>query len=243
MPRIYVLLLCALTMMSCTDQKDNMVVQGTVKGLKKGTIYFQKAQDTALVTLDSMEINGDPSFKFSTRVSSPEVFYLYLDKNDGNPLNDHLDFFGEAGEITINTSRDYFAPEAEISGSESNKKLQEFRGMMKKFTERNLDLIKAGLEAGKAQDAAASDSIQKAMDANSKRSYLYAVNFVFNNPDSPVTPYIVLTELPELNVKYLDSISGMLTPEVSESFYGVRMKEFIAEVKSLENQEEGQTTP
>lgn len=36
-----------------------MTVSGNVKGLKKGTLYLQKVNDTVLITVDSLQIKGD----------------------------------------------------------------------------------------------------------------------------------------------------------------------------------------
>ena len=54
-----------------------MIIQGQIKGLKKGTLYLQKMKDTILVSVDSVQINGDGNFILSDEVESPEV-YLYL---------------------------------------------------------------------------------------------------------------------------------------------------------------------
>ena len=217
-----------------------MIVKGTIEGLKKGTLYFQKVEDTTLVTLDSLVINGNPDFNFTTEIESPEMFYLYLDKADGNEMNDQLEFFGEPGEITINTTHDFFAHEAQIEGSESHKKLKEYKGMMGQFTGKNLNLIKASFEARKEGNVELADSLSIAIEKNSQRGYLYTVNFVFNNTESYVTPYIVLTELSALNQKYLDSINNSISPEVANSKYGKQLAEFLEEVKSDDGAEGAQ---
>lgn len=235
MPRLFASLLCGLLLISCSEQKDTMTVQGTIDGLKKGTLYFQKVDDTTMVTLDSLVINGDPSFQFSTTVESPEMFYLYLDKADGNDMNDQLEFFGEAGAITINTTHDFFAAEAKVEGSASHEKYNEFMGMKNQFSEKNLDLIKKSFEAGKEGKLDLADSLNIAIDKNGQRGYLYTLNFVFNNKDSYVAPYVTLTELSGLTTKYLDSINKAITPEVANSKYGKALAEFVEEVKKQED--------
>ena len=81
---------------SCSSETENtMTVNGTIKGLKKGTLYLQHVEDTTLVTVDSLEIEGTGSFTFKTELESPEIFYLYLDKKDNNDINDRLLFFAE----------------------------------------------------------------------------------------------------------------------------------------------------
>ena len=81
-----------------------MTVTGNIKGLKKGMLYLQKIPDSTLISIDSLRIDGDGSFTFKTELESPEIFYLYLKKEDNNVINDRITFFGEPGTITINTS-------------------------------------------------------------------------------------------------------------------------------------------
>lgn len=92
------LLLTAFFFYACTQNTprgDEMMVTGTIKGLRKGTLYLQKIKDTVLVNLDSVTIDGNPDFTLTTSLKSPEVHYLYLDKEDADTLNDRILFFGE----------------------------------------------------------------------------------------------------------------------------------------------------
>ncbi|MCM5661779.1 DUF4369 domain-containing protein [Galbibacter mesophilus] len=232
MYRLLLATIIAFAFASCGNENDNMTVNGTIEGLRKGTVYFQKVADSTLVTIDSVVINGNPTFNFSTNVESPEVFSLYLDKNDGNNLNDRLDFFGEPGAITITTSRDYFAPEAKVEGSKSHEDWMSYKKIISKFSEKNLELIKETLEAQKEGKLALADSLQKVSNSNLKRSYLYTLNFIFNHSDSYTAPYITLTDAYNTNVKYLDSINNSLSDEVAESKYGKMLQEYIEELKS-----------
>ena len=52
-----VLVVCLLLLIvACSQEKElgNMVVQGKIKGLKKGTLYLQKMRDTLVVSVDSI---------------------------------------------------------------------------------------------------------------------------------------------------------------------------------------------
>lgn len=232
MNKLITLLFTALIAISCGKETGNLTINGTVKGLRKGKIYLQKVQDSTMVSVDSVKIDGKPNFQFITSIDGPEVITLYLDKNDGNPLNDQLDIFVEPGIITVETTRDYFAPEAKVEGSESHTKWKEYRSIRSKFGSENLDLIKEILEASKAGDIALADSLQNRSNQNVKRSYLYTINFVLNNTDSYVAPYITLVDAYNANIKYLDSISNSLTPEVADSKYGKLLADYIKDVKT-----------
>jgi hypothetical protein len=208
-----------------------MIVTGNVKGLKKGTLYLQHIPDSTLTAIDSLEVKGDGNFTFKTELNSPEVFYLYLNKKDNNDINDRITFFGEPGTITINTSWNTFDTQAKIEGSESHKKLEEYRKVMSRFNTQNLEIIRAAYDPELQKDSTIMDSIQRASEKNIRRGYLYALNFALNNKDSHIAPYIALTEVADANVKYLDSIYNSLTPEVADSRYGKELKKYLEEVE------------
>lgn len=204
-----------------------MTVSGNVKGLKKGTLYLQKVPDSVLVTIDSLEVDGDGNFSFKTEVESPEIFYLYLNKEDHNEINDRISFFGEPGNITINTSWNTFDTNAKISGSKTHEKLQEYRKTMSRFNKRSVEIIQAGNNTGGTLDSLQIDSIQKLNDQNIRKGYVYAINFALNNKDSYIAPYIALTEVSDANIKYLDSISNSLPQEIANSKYGKALENFL----------------
>ncbi|XLS28227.1 DUF4369 domain-containing protein [Flavobacteriaceae bacterium M23B6Z8] len=220
---------------ACTKEtKNTMTVSGNVKGLKKGTLYLQKIKDTALVAVDSLLVDGDSDFRFTAELESPEVFYLYLNKKDGDEINDRITFFGEPTNITINTDLEFFEVAAKIEGSETHKKLEQYKKMMSKFNERNLELIKSNLEARKDRDSLKADSIQKQADRNVIRGYLYTLNFALTNKDSYIAPYIALSEAFDAKVKYLDTIYNSLSPEVADSKYGKQLDQYIKQIKEQE---------
>ena len=206
-------------------QGDNlMMVKGSVEGLRKGKLYLQKMQDNLLVNVDSTKVNGTPDFQFQTQIETDEVFYLYLDKEDGDSLNDRILFFGEKGEIQINTLLKTFESSAEITGSENQELLQEYISFNRKFNDQNLDLMEDFYKAQIAQNEERTDSLQHKMDNLLKRRYLYTINFAANNTDKNIAPYLALTQVYDANLSLLDSIAIKMTPEVRASKYG---KEFV----------------
>lgn len=213
-----------------------MHVSGRVDGLRKGTLFLQKVLDSTLINIDSIVINGNPEFNFKTKIESPEIYYLYLNKDDGDTLNDRVMFFAEKGEITINTLLKTFESSAKVSGSENQELLQEYRKIARQFNAKNLDYIKAYINNAKsANDSRSSDSIQKEMDNLLKRRYLYALNFAVTHGDNVIAPYIALTEVSDANIKYLDTVASKLTEEVKSSKYGKLLIDLIANRKDLES--------
>jgi len=232
MKQLSISLLIVILFIACADtSKNTMLVTGEVNGLKKGVLYLQKVSDTTLVTIDSLEVKGDGKFNFTTSLDSPQIFYLYLRKEDNNEMNDRITFFGEPGTITILTSWNAFEKKAVIEGSETQKKLEEYRKVMSRFNTLNLEQIRASADPKLINDPQALDSLQKAYDKNIRRSYLYALNFALSNTESHIAPYIALTDVADANVKYLDSIFNSLTPEVANGTYGLELKKHLKEVR------------
>lgn len=230
--------LCVLTILllisACGDKitKNTMTVSGQIKGLKKGTLYLQHVSDSTLVVLDSLVVNGDGSFSFKNEIESPEIFYLYLNKNDGKDFNDRITFFGEPGTITINTSWNAFDSDAKITGSETHEKLEAYQKNMSKFDRKNFELFQQSTNSEIPLNAVQLDSLQRESDKNTRRAYLFAINHAINNKDSYLAPYIAINDIPNTNIKYLDTINNSLTPEIAESKYGKKLKKLISKIKN-----------
>ncbi|GIJ93037.1 DUF4369 domain-containing protein [Capnocytophaga stomatis] len=228
-------LVSALTLLSCSETADEntMIIEGNIEGLKKGKIYLQQYDGEKLINLDSVEAKGDGKFTFRRTLETPEVFYIYLDldKKEGTDFGDRLRFFGEPTTIKINSKHDMFDVHAKIEGSESQKLLEEYNRNIRKFSNRNLELLEQQLNAIKDLNQKKADSINQLSEKNTLRRYLYTLNFAMTHPNSYVSPYIALADAPDANIKFLDSIHKVLSPEVASSKYGKELKKHIEEVK------------
>ncbi|WP_036155913.1 DUF4369 domain-containing protein [Maribacter forsetii] len=228
MKKILFVVAALLALSSCGDNaEETLIVNGKIKGLKKGTLYLQHVPDSVLITIDSLAINGDGNFSFKTKLMSPEIFYLYLDKKDNNDINDRITFFAEPGTITINTDWNTFDTTAKITGSESNEKLKEYKQTMSGINKRNVEIMMNAAQVDGELSQISVDSLANISNRNTQRGYAFAINFALNNKSSFVAPYIALKEIPDANVKYLDSIYSVLSPEVAESKYGKELATFL----------------
>ena len=75
------------------------------------------------------------------------------------------------------------------------------------------------------------DSLNAKQDNNTRRKYLFATNFAINNNDFEVSPYIALSEIYDINIKYLDTIQKSMTPKVAKSLYGIKLTEYVEKIK------------
>ena len=236
----FFIILLFLFFINCQQSKINenknlMIVRGKIEGLRKGKLFLQRIEDTLLINVDSIQISGTPKFEFKTDIETAEIFYLYLDKEDGDSLNDRILFFGEEGLIEINTLLKTFESSAEITGSKNQELLQEYISFNRKFNDQNLSLMQKFYQAQIDQNNKLADSLQYKIDNLLSRRYLYTINFAANNTDQNIAPYLALTRVFDANLSLLDSIAVKMTPEVKESKYGI---EFINFLKKRREQEE-----
>ncbi|WP_300027834.1 DUF4369 domain-containing protein [uncultured Maribacter sp.] len=228
MKKILFVVAALLALSSCGDNaEETMIVSGKIKGLKKGTLYLQHVPDSVLITVDSLAINGDGNFSFETKLTSPEIFYLYLDKKDNNDINDRITFFAEPGPITINTDWNTFDTTAKVTGSTTHEKLEEYKKHMSNINKKNVEIMINAAQPDGELSQISIDSLTNISNRNTQRGYAFAINFALNNKSSFIAPYIALKEIPDANVKYLDSIYSVLSPEVAESKYGKELAELL----------------
>ncbi|RKS53851.1 uncharacterized protein DUF4369 [Gillisia mitskevichiae] len=238
MKKISFLLLIIMSITACSDKENNLFIKGHIKGLKKGTIYLQKIEDTLLVNVDSVMIDGDANFELGDYIESPQIMYLFLDKVDNTVYNDRIDFFAEAGEVTINTTLKNFEVDAKVVGSTNQEKLMDYKKMMGRFNDKNLELIQKNFEAQRDENEELILSTNQDFDRLLKRRYLFTVNYAVNNKDLEIAPYLALSEVFDANIKYLDTIYSSLTPEVKKSKYGKDLKSFLKERRKNEKLEQ-----
>ena len=231
-----VTLFVLLTFSACSKKESNgnLHITGNIKGLKKGTLYIQKIVDTALVAIDTIEINGDSHFSSDLDIQSPEMYYLFLDRGITNSLDNNLSFFAEAGTINIETSLEYFNSDAKITGSKNQEKYEEYKKIISRFTDENLSLMEKKFNAFKNKNMKMVDSIETLQNLNLKRRYLFTTNFALNNKDSEVAPYLALSEISDINLKYLDTIQKTMSPKIAQSLYGKKLIQFYKERKKQE---------
>ena len=222
---------------ACNEEKSdkNLHISGNVKGLKKGTLYLKRIQDSTMVTLDSIKINGDSHFESELSIDSPEMLYLVLDRGTSTTMDTNLLFFAEPGNIVIETELDYFYANAKITGSKNQELYEAFKKINSRFNDQQLELTESRFNSYKANDLAAVKAAEDKYNSVLKRKYLFAINFAITNKAYEVAPYIALSEINNATIKYLDTIQKSMTPKVAQSKYGLLLSQYIEDRKKLEN--------
>lgn len=230
--RKFVLFLVVITSIyGCSKPQGNTQIIGQIKGLNKGQLILQKIDDTTLVTLDSLRIYESPEFSFSVVLSEPEVLYLALKFDDSVTQTRYLPFFAEPGTVNIKTSLKGFGYDQNITGSKNQSAWDEFKLLQGRYNDKQLELIQAELTASQNNKTSEVTQIQNQREKLLRARYLATVNFAKNHKDMPLAPYLMLAEIPDVNLKYHDTIYKLLSPEIKNSKYGKALELFMNQQK------------
>lgn len=224
-----------LSIISCTTKDTKIMnLSGTIKGLKKGTLLLQKFEDTALVTVDSVVVDGNSNFAFTDKITSPEIYYLYVRLKDGSLKDDRITFFAENNDINITTNLKNFGNAAVVTGSKNDSILKEFMKLRNRYVNKNLSLIEERFKLDQdLKDSSAIKNEQKQRALHTSR-YFATINFALNHKEQEVAPYLLLSEVYDANIKYLDTVYNALTPKIKDSKYGIELESFIVNRKKTD---------
>jgi hypothetical protein len=215
-----IILIIAILIISCGSNENEMIVSGNVDGLKKGTLYLQAEKDSLVVNLDSVYLRGGGNYKLSTNIVEPDIYYLYLDKEDGDSLNDIIAFFGNKGKIEINTRLSTFDSSYEIKGSRNSDLLKEYNSIMRQYNSQNLDLLEIFYNAQIENNQKSIDSVNSELEKLIRKKYLYTLNFSITNSENEISPYIAVSQIPDANIELLRKLYDTLTEGIKVSKYG-----------------------
>ena len=224
MKKIIILIITTL-IISCNSNQKKMNISGNIDGLKKGVLYLQTEKDSLVVNLDSVYLRGGGNYKLSTNIEEPDIYYLYLDKEDGDSLNDIIAFFGNKGEIEINTRLTTFDSSYEISGSRNSDLFQEYNSIMRQYNSKNLDLLEIFYNSQIENNQKKIDSVNLELEKLIRKKYLYTLNFSITNANNEISPYITVSQIPDANIDLLKMIYDTLPYNIKDSKYGKILKE------------------
>jgi hypothetical protein len=194
-----------------------MTVKVNVENFKKGNVYLQKVSDSTLINIDSIFVKKNESIIFKYKIDSPELFYLNLDISN---IENRIEFFGEKGEININTSLEKFNSDFNITGSSADSIYRDYLSVIKKFNNQRLDLIKLSFDVAKTETNDSLIKVQNQINSLDKRQYLYNLNYAVSNGDSYISPLIAINEFSGSGKIVLDTIKNSMSNKVLDSKYG-----------------------
>ena len=206
----------------------NMNVNINIKNFKKGHVYLQKVTDSAIVNIDSIFVKNEEPIIFEYDIDSPELFYVNLDISK---LDNRIEFFGEKGNITIDTSLEKFNSDFKINGSYNDSIYREYLKIIKQFNNKKLELIELSFNLSKANQVDSLVKVQKNLETLNKSQYLYNLNYVVSNGDRFISPLIAINEFSQASKVIKDTIRKSMSKEVQESKYGKIFEKLVEKTK------------
>jgi hypothetical protein len=206
----------------------NMNVNINNKNFKKGHVYLQKVTDSAIVNIDSIFVKNEEPIIFEYDIDSPELFYVNLDISK---LDNRIEFFGEKGNITIDTSLEKFNSDFKINGSYNDSIYREYLKIIKQFNNKKLDLIELSFNLSKANQVDSLVKVQKNLETLNKSQYLYNLNYVVSNGDRFISPLIAINEFSQASKVIKDTIRKSMSKEVQKSKYGKIFEKLVEKTK------------
>lgn len=229
MKKVCLALVTLIVLASCSnnEQSKDLTLTGTIKGLKSGTVYIQKYQDTSLVVLDSIKIDGNSTFESHLDLTEPEMLYIVLDRGITTTIDNSLLIFAEPGKIDVQTDLKHFYANAKVTGSKNHELYVNYMKMNSKYNDQLHDLLQLDMDNFKAGKETNSPDIIEKRNLVLKKKYLAAINFAVNHKEYEIAPFVALSEISDANIKYLDTISKSLSPKISASKYGKMLADYI----------------
>ena len=225
MKKIIGILIIFTIIFSCNKNNSdkNLIIKGQVKGLQLGNLLIKQMIQDSLVSIDSIRVDGNENFEFHTHINEAQMMLLELPEvKDGKLL-----FFAEPNDtVKIFTYVESFGINPIIKGGMNQTKLNEYNQMIKKFNNKDLDLFQQQFEARKEHFIEEADSIAEKLKSMKKKRKLYTLNFIFQNKNKSVAPYIAMMEFYN-NPKVLDTIYKVLPENIKASLYGKEIKKLI----------------
>ncbi len=198
-----------------------MQVHGRIKGLQKGTVYLAKIKDTTLTKVDSVILYNKENFTLQDNIESPQMYFISL-----SGTKTIIPFFAEKGKITIEADIDNIGKKTKIKGSKNQELLENFQEYIQQFSNLRLDYLKDKFDAYKDGDTLMQQIAEKNIAIVDKRQYRYTLNFCFTHANHEVAPYLTLTNLYNLNTKYLDTIIHAMPDSIKNSKYGTQLIDY-----------------
>lgn len=206
-----------------------MQVEVFVKDLKKGILYLERLQDSILVAVDSVQITQEKPIVLEADLNHPELFYVLLVRNKADDFDNRISFFGEAGNISIQTTLDGYVTKAEVIGSPTQDIFNSYIKVISQFNNEELDLLAAYLQAQINQNNDSLALIEKQSADLAKRKLLFTANFAVNNNTSVIAPYLALYNLTSGSKTLLDTIAASMSDDVRNSSYGKQLRDYLAD--------------
>ena len=180
---LYILIL----FLGCDTNSEGLDLNLQIKGLKKGEIIIKKLSDSAFVTLDSIQVNGNNKINFKYILAEPEMIFLDLNLNDGSETKT-TNFFAENSKIDIETNLENYGFNMSVKGSMNDSIYRDYISLNKKFNNQKLDLYERSFKNVKSNNKDSLKIIENLIININTRQFLHNANYAVRNSKYEVAP-------------------------------------------------------
>src|SRR2546428_4277279 len=199
--------------MANAQTKKGFVINGQLANLQDGTNVFLLSRDVETNKMDTISkaVASKGTFKFTGSVTAPEIRYLVVQNLRGG-----YPFFVENSDITIKGSVDSLGKTV-VTGSKSQNELAGVVTKVMAMGNEMNSLYPAYQEAKKANDVAKMDEIVKKADAIQEQQQNVVKNFAAANPSSYASPYLVMSNIQDIDPSVYQPIYDKFSDNVKKS--------------------------
>ncbi len=213
----YKIIIFLIILTSCSSEKENLIIEGRISGVKKSKIYLSSVEEGKII--DSVNII-DGKFKLQTYIDATKEMSMILgDKNSENKF----DFISEPAHILFSSSKDKFVFNGKIQNSKLYIDYKNLKNQINRFDEKDLEMLAEQIEISVIGNPNKYDSINEQRLKLNQRKILFIVNYASNNSSNPISAYISYKYRENINKKYLEKIYEKLSEEIKNSYYGAKL--------------------
>jgi peroxiredoxin len=227
------ILLAGILLLSCSTEKDQYTIQGSIAGVDSAMVYLQKIGIDGWEKIDSTKLT-DGNFHFSGSVVLPEMWYLTIDEKQLS-----LPIFVENANINVKIYPDS-VDKSIVKGSLSHDTYMKYVVMDKTTMKKMEEVFNAWKTAKDAGDTLSmkkndllSEEIEKEMKAQ-------LIAFVKENDKTPVSPYLITRNSWQFDLPELENLLSVLDTSMNNSTYYEAIEK---RVEVLRNVAIGQIAP
>jgi len=211
---------------ACQNKSGNYQISGEIAGVDSGKVYLLKpevgkapiVEDTAAVVNGKFEMEGIAG-KYATfhllRLNNKQYF---------------AEFFLEGGKTNIKAYKDSAINATKISGSSETDVFNIFIKELTSLQQKMNNYKKEYQAAAAKQNQQEMDRIQADFQASSDNMIVFTKNFIRENNNSVVAPFILFNQLaPSLEYAQLKELTDTISSELDGSEYMIKLKEYLSQ--------------
>lgn len=216
----------AILLVSCNaDPSYN--IDGILAGAEGKTVYLERREGGEWIRVDSVVI-ADKAFHFSGRVGYPSAYYLSIDGGRGYRM-----FFLENSNIFITGHADTLY-NLIVKGSASNNEFEKYSSSLEIIYDNFSELFDQQHMALEAGDLTAAGEIAGERARLNDSIVALQLDFVKNHSSSYVSPFILRSLSPSLDLESFRDMIDLLDPELNRTDIVKSLRTTLAKMENLQ---------